>query len=707
MAVETQRPKVGYPEGRAFERFLRWRKRLGALWGTLFFLSTLIGIVVLVVLVADIVDGAFGYVALEYRVDPENLVLDYHKNRMVSMPRTLPSEDDLVLVNGIAQRPAAIGFMGYAYYQQKADTVRALSVDGVLPDAVTVTEGSYPLARPLFLYADAKTLASKPEAAVFVGDYLRRVDEVVGSVGYFPAGEAVRTENLAAWALASGLSEELQPAVQGELLVTGSSTVAPITQRIADRLVADNRFSGQVQIESIGTDAGFRRFCADLGVDLVDASRPMQSVERAACLQAGRAPIEFQIANDGLPVVVSSQNEFVRELTRAQLQQIFTSAVRWNEIDPSWPDQDIFRFIPGLDSGTLDFFVTALFGRSLAEQSTAVLLDILTANISAGRLRALEAERPLAELSKTDLVGLIEAEVLRPQVAASWSLTDSLLRRTEIEAAAAAMPGTELIFKSWVTWEFLTSPQSSDPLHAGVRTAIFGSLLVTLVAFLLAVPLGIAAAIYLEEYNSGRSWFDRMVETNINNLAGVPSIIYGMLGLAVFVRFLGPLTSGLAFGVGDPSTANGRTIVSAGLTLGLLVLPLVIINGREAIRAVPRGIREGSFGLGATQWQTVWSHVLPNAIPGILTGVILAVSRAFGETAPLIVVGASTFVVVDPSGLFAKFTSLPVQIYQWTSRPQPEFGHLAAAAIVVLLLLLVSLNALAIWLRNRYSRRVI
>jgi hypothetical protein len=121
MAVETQRPKVGYPEGRAFERFLRWRKRLGALWGTLFFLSTLIGIVVLVVLVADIVDGAFGYVALEYRVDPENLVLDYHKNRMVSMPRTLPSEDDLVLVNGIAQRPAAIGFMGYAYYQQKAD----------------------------------------------------------------------------------------------------------------------------------------------------------------------------------------------------------------------------------------------------------------------------------------------------------------------------------------------------------------------------------------------------------------------------------------------------------------------------------------------------------------------------------------------------------------------------------------------------------
>jgi phosphate transport system permease protein len=211
----------------------------------------------------------------------------------------------------------------------------------------------------------------------------------------------------------------------------------------------------------------------------------------------------------------------------------------------------------------------------------------------------------------------------------------------------------------------------------------------------------------LEEYSTGQGWFDRTVETNINNLAGVPSIIYGMLGLAVFVRFLGPLTSGLAFGVGDPSTANGRTILSAGLTLGLLILPLVIINGREAIRAVPRGIREGSYGLGATRWQTIWSHVLPNALPGILTGVILAVSRAFGETAPLIVVGASTFVVVDPNGVFAKFTSLPVQIYQWTSRPQQEFQHLAAAAIVVLLLLLITMNAFAIWLRNRYSRRVI
>jgi len=158
-------------------------------------------------------------------------------------------------------------------------------------------------------------------------------------------------------------------------------------------------------------------------------------------------------------------------------------------------------------------------------------------------------------------------------------------------------------------------------------------------------------------------------------------------------------------GLADPATANGRTILSAGLTLALLVLPLIIINAQEAIRAVPRSLRQASFGLGATRWQTVWNHVLPNAMPGILTGTILAISRAIGETAPLIVIGASTFITVDPSGPFSKFTTLPIQIYQWTSRPQDEFRNLAAAAILVLLVLLLTLNAAAIIMRNRFSQR--
>jgi phosphate transport system permease protein len=213
------------------------------------------------------------------------------------------------------------------------------------------------------------------------------------------------------------------------------------------------------------------------------------------------------------------------------------------------------------------------------------------------------------------------------------------------------------------------------------------------------------AAIYLEEYATADNWLNRLIQTNINNLAGVPSIIYGILGLAIFVRALEPVTSGSIFGAVDPTTANGRTILSAGLTLGLLVLPLIIINSQEAIRAVPGSLRNASYGIGATKWQTVWSHVLPNAIPGILTGTILAISRAIGETAPLVVVGASTVILLDPNGPFSKFTTLPIQIYQWTTRPQDEFRFIAAAAIITLLILLLSLNATAVLLRNRFSRR--
>ena len=343
-------------------------------------------------------------------------------------------------------------------------------------------------------------------------------------------------------------------------------------------------------------------------------------------------------------------------------------------------------------------------GLTLAEQPREVLLALLSSHISAGRLRALEAKEPLAQRSDRALAELVQSEVVKPTGAGSWSLFESLTRRAEITAEAAAMPGAELRFRSWINRDFLANAQSSDPYKAGINIAILGSLWVTIIAFLVAVPLGIAAAIYLEEYSSGKSRLDQLIETNINNLAGVPSIIYGMLGLAVFVRFMAAITSGRLFGYGDPSTTNGRTILSAGLTLGLLILPLVIINAREAIRAVPRGLREASYGLGATRWQTVWNHVLPSSMSGILTGVILAVSRAFGETAPLIVVGVSTFIVVQPDGPFSKFTTLTAQIYQWTARPQKEFQHLAAAAILVLLVLLITLNAAAIYLRTRYAK---
>jgi phosphate transport system permease protein len=242
---------------------------------------------------------------------------------------------------------------------------------------------------------------------------------------------------------------------------------------------------------------------------------------------------------------------------------------------------------------------------------------------------------------------------------------------------------------------------SSKAEFAGVRTAILGSLWLVGIAILFALPIGTGAAIYLQEY-APKNFLTSIIQTNINNLSGVPSIVYGMLGLAVFVRVMEPLTSGSVFGVTD---ANGRTVLSAGLTMGILVLPLIIINAQEAIKAVPDSLRQAAYGVGATRWQTVWHHVLPNALPGILTGTILSISRALGETAPLIVVGASTFISMDPDSPFSKFTALPIQIYQWTTRAQSEFHAIAAGAIVVLLILLLTLNATAILLRNRFQRR--
>lgn len=339
------------------------------------------------------------------------------------------------------------------------------------------------------------------------------------------------------------------------------------------------------------------------------------------------------------------------------------------------------------------------------DQSKEQLIELLKSKLSSGAYNKLEKDQPFAERSRSNIYQLVLERIVKYEVKQTWSLWESLTRSSEIKKEAAeSYPNAKLQFISWFTSDFISRPQSSEALTAGVRTAILGSLWTILFTLLLAFPLGVGAAIYLEEYATD-NWLNRTIRTNINNLAGVPSIVYGILGLAIFVRTLEPLTSGAIFGLVDPTTANGRTVLAAGLTLGLLVLPIIIINAQEAIRAVPQSLRKASYGIGATKWQTVWSHVLPNAMPGILTGTILAISRAIGETAPLVVVGASTAISFDPTSPFSKFTTLPIQIYQWTSRPQDEFRSLAAAAILVLLIILLSLNASAILLRNRFSRR--
>jgi phosphate transport system permease protein len=239
-----------------------------------------------------------------------------------------------------------------------------------------------------------------------------------------------------------------------------------------------------------------------------------------------------------------------------------------------------------------------------------------------------------------------------------------------------------------LSWTFLTTFPSRRAEQAGIYHAVVGSLYVIALTALLALPVGVAAAIYLEEYG-GRSRLARLIEINIANLAAVPSIIYGLLGLGLFVRALG----------------LGRSVLAGAATLALLALPVVILSTREALRTVPSSIREGSYALGATKWQTIWYQVLPMALPGILTGLILALSRAIGETAPLITIGALTYIPFAPDSVWSAFTVLPIQIFNWVSRPQAAFKENAAAGILVLLALLLTMNAVAVVLRDRYQRK--
>ena len=244
-----------------------------------------------------------------------------------------------------------------------------------------------------------------------------------------------------------------------------------------------------------------------------------------------------------------------------------------------------------------------------------------------------------------------------------------------------------------LNWDFINSFTSITADKAGIQAGLWGTIWLMGVCALFIVPVGVATAIYLEEYGDPTKWWNRLIELNIQNLAAVPSIVYGILGLAFLVR--GPLSL-------------GNVVLAGGLTLALLVLPMVIIAGREALRAVPSSIREGSLALGATQWQTIWRQVLPAAVPGIATGVILALSRAIGETAPLIVVGAVAVIAFNPEGLDSQFTAMPIQIFDWISRASNDVNNyrpLAAAGILLLMILLLAMNSVAIWLRNRYEQK--
>lgn len=240
----------------------------------------------------------------------------------------------------------------------------------------------------------------------------------------------------------------------------------------------------------------------------------------------------------------------------------------------------------------------------------------------------------------------------------------------------------------YINLDFFQNYASRRPEASGIKAALVGSLWLIAIVAPVSFILGVGCAIYLEEY-AKKNKFTRFIQLNISNLAGVPSIVFGLLGLTIFVRTLG----------------LGRSILAGGLTMSLLILPIIVVAAQEAIRAVPKEMREASYGMGATKWQTIRKIVFPAALPGILTGTILALSRAIGETAPLIVIGAFSFVAFLPENLLSGFTVLPIQIYNWTSRPQEEFQYVAAAGIIVLLGILIMMNSIAVFIRNKFENR--
>ena len=731
-----------YPEGEALKGQVKKRQRVGVVWAALFASALIIAIIVLTVLILSIINDSFGVVAIQYEVDPETIVTDLQREYLTTAPNTATSENDQALAEAIAGDPNGIGFFGYAFYQANQDSLNLLSVDGVEPNAATAESGEYPLARPLYLYSTEEIIENNQAAQVFVNYYLTHVGEEIEEVGYFPVSAETLSASQVAWNNASGY--DLAPGqwgvidpegISGSVNIAGSSTVYPLTEQMLAQYAADG-FAGSAVNQSVGSTAGLRALCLDGTVDIANASRPIKPSEFEACRSRTQRPVEFRVGTDALAIVANPELSFLEDVTQEELAQIFTTATNWSEVNASWPNEPIKRYIPGAESGTLDFFADTVVHVELETLPKDALIPIIAANLSTGRGRVLEREQrfyqdklvfespevwnevcaaPASERPSgctgdvrddANVYEVLESEVLGIDVVRSWTLLDSVFRRAAIEAEALEKyPNADLELYSWISWDFLLTPQSSTPEFAGIRTAIMGSLWVVMITVLFSFPVGVGAAIYLEEYASHENRINRIIQTNINNLAGVPSIIYGMLGLAIFVRVMEVFTSGSMFGVGDAASANGRTILSAGLTLGLLILPIIIIASQEALRAVPGSLRQAGLALGATKWQTTWHHVLPSALPGILTGAILAVSRALGETAPLVVIGASTFIVTDPSSPFSKFTTLPIQIYQWTSRPQDEFRNLAAAAIIILLIMLLLLNASAIYLRNRYSRR--
>ncbi len=375
-----------------------------------------------------------------------------------------------------------------------------------------------------------------------------------------------------------------------------------------------------------------------------------------------------------LPVVLALA------LIAVLLFDVITGAVSWQVIEPS-----------RRSSGQTFALTEALTKRQV------IALELAARGLTEEEIQAFmndpEAMRKFEARNRVELMWYTEdgpfrwvVTTSRDKRVANYPLLEGWRRLEEIRAGLE--PGQHLVLNPWLDLSFFFRDASRTPLMAGIRAALVGTLWVMALTALISIPVGVGAAIYLEEYAPDNRW-TRLIEVNLRNLAGVPSIVYGVLGLSLFVR---------AWGLGP-------SVLSAALTLSLLIMPVIVIASREAIRAVPNSLRQAAYGLGATRWQVVSRVVLPSAVPGIVTGVILSVARAIGETAPLLLVGAAAFVPFLPSGPLSEYTVIPVQIYSWVTENDPEFAHVASAGILVLLAVLSVLYSAAFYVRRRFGRK--
>ena len=420
------------PEGPAEERLLRTRQRRAQTWFVVFQLALLVAILALSALLFNLINDSFGYVAIENEMDPEQLMVALNEQKMLRATDVISGENDTELAAGVAANPYAVGLVGYAYYDANQSGLRAVSIDGVTPSEQSVEAGEYKLTRPLYIYTTDKILKGKPQMGAFIDYYLDNVNSQIDDVGYFSLPQQLLDEQ--AQSLASlGVTQTDPAAVEGDILAGGSSTVYPLTVRMAEGFQAAG-FPGGIDVQSTGTTAGFADLCNKRGstIDIADASRQARRQEAELCTKNKAKLVPFEVGLDGIAVIVSAENTFLTNATTPSSSRFFSRANYWSDVNPDWPNEPIDRYLPSPASGTLDYFTNAVFDQQLHELPADDLIAILNYSLSAGEVNTIAKEKPLDQRSQEELHALVLERVVQPKIVASWNLVESMFQHAEI-----------------------------------------------------------------------------------------------------------------------------------------------------------------------------------------------------------------------------------------------------------------------------------